>query len=154
MKVAPFASAWAQVTHAQLETSASQALNATAGLIQGDTTNLQTYLDAQAALIAPQLFPLPEFVTIEFDVYIRAQIQVNGGGATVCPPENGCGLSPERMPHTASPFGRHCQCAVTGLDAASLACRHRICRQSALSLSRVLLFQIFAIARLRWASIS
>ena len=82
VKVAPFASAFAQLvsTPNALAGEAANALNATAELIRsGDTGPLSDVVREKAMLIATQASPIPTTLVIEFDLLIRAQVQVNGG---------------------------------------------------------------------------
>lgn len=79
VKVVPFLAAFAQTTKEQLATSASQGLAAVSGLLQGNGTAANEFAEAQAAIFDTQTSPLPTVVTISFDSFIRAQVQVNGG---------------------------------------------------------------------------
>ena len=82
VKVAPFASAFVGVPNLpyNLAGQASQALNATAAFLDtGATQPLSDFIMAEKALVTAQLSPIPIIWTVEFDILIRAQVQVNGG---------------------------------------------------------------------------
>ena len=107
LQVVPFIAAFAQTTKQQLASQGALALNATAGLLQGDTAPATAFEQATAMIIKMQASPIPTALTIRrdrgaaafvcswsqqltrasrsFDIFIRAQLQVNGGDSA-CPP--------------------------------------------------------------------
>ena len=96
----PFLAAFAQTSKQPLASSAASALRGGVGLLQGDPAPAQAFVDAQQMIFNMQTSPLPTALTIRqdalramlcccllcadvslrsFDIFIRAQVQVNGG---------------------------------------------------------------------------
>ena len=63
-QIVPFLAAFAQTTKQQLASQAALALNATAGLLQGDFAPAAAFAQATEMIIAMQASPVPTVLTI------------------------------------------------------------------------------------------
>ena len=79
VKVVPFLSAFVQTSTQQLTNLTALAVNATAGALRGDAGPAGTLAAATQMIVDTQASPVPTVLTLSADVFIRAQLQVNGG---------------------------------------------------------------------------
>jgi|APGre2960657444_1045066.scaffolds.fasta_scaffold00073_19 hypothetical protein len=82
VKVVPFLAAFANLVPNGLNGLAADgqaALEAAAGLLQHNTSAAQAFIADKVDTVKTQLSPIPTILTAEFDIFIRAQIQFNGG---------------------------------------------------------------------------